>query len=60
MENIVESLKIIYQTIELLIELDKISQSDEQKEIINKTIENLEESRRLLFHEKNRIRGLEN
>ncbi|WP_279166653.1 hypothetical protein, partial [Thomasclavelia cocleata] len=32
----------------------------EQKEIVEQAIENLEESRRLLFHEKNKIRGLEN
>lgn len=59
MENIVESLNIIYKTIELLIELDHIDLDDEHKKMINQAIDNLEESRRLLFHEKNRIRGVE-
>ncbi len=60
MENIVGSLDVIYKTIELLIQLDEMEITDEQKELITKSIEYLEESRRLLFHEKNRIRGLEN
>lgn len=59
MENVVGSLDIIYKTIELLIELDKMDLTEEHKQIIAEAIDNLEESRRLLFHEKNRIRGVE-
>lgn len=60
MENIVGSLEVIYKTIELLIQLNDMELPNEQKQIVEQAIENLEESRRLLFHEKNKIRGLEN
>ncbi|MCI9049049.1 MAG: hypothetical protein HFF36_04420 [Coprobacillus sp.] len=60
MKNIVGSLEVIYKTIELLIQLSDMELTNEQKEIVEQAIENLEESRRLLFHEKNKIRGLEN
>ncbi len=60
MKNIVGSLEVIYKTIELLIQLNDMELTNEQKEIVEQAIENLEESRRLLFHEKNKIRGLEN
>ena len=52
MKNIVGSLEVIYKTIELLIQLSDMELTNEQKEIVEQAIENLEESRRLLFHEK--------
>lgn len=60
MKNITQTLNIIYETIELLIQLEKNDLTDFQYQNINQTIVNLEETRRLLFHEKNEMKQMIN
>ena len=53
MENIIQSLQVIYKSLEILVELNNQDLSKSQHQKIEKSIEYLEESRRLLYHEKN-------
>lgn len=55
MENITKSLELIYQTLEMLIQFNEEDINSKQYQAINQAIENLEESRRLLYHEKNKL-----
>ena len=54
MKNITQTLSIIYETLEILVQLESNELTETQHQNINQTIKNLEETRRLLFHEKNK------
>lgn len=60
MKNIIQSLKVIYQTLEILVKLNEQDLTTEQHFMIEKSIEYLEESRRLLYNEKNMRREIIN
>ena len=53
MENITASLQVIYHALEILTELDEQDLTAPQQKMLEEAMQYLEESRRLLYHEKN-------
>ena len=59
MENIIMSLDIIYEVEELLGQLNKDDMDSFSREILEQVMEKLDDTRRILYHEKNIINGIE-
>lgn len=59
MENIVVSLDIIYEAEELLGQLKKDDMDSFSREILEQVMEKLDDTRRILYHEKNILNGIE-
>lgn len=59
MENIVMSLDIIYEVEELLGQLNKDDMDSFSREILEQVMEKLDDTRRILYHEKNIMNGIE-
>lgn len=59
MENIVMSLDIIYEAEELLGQLKKDDMDSFSREILEQVMEKLDDTRRILYHEKNILNGIE-
>lgn len=59
MENIIMSLDIIYEVEELLGQLNKDDMDSFSREILEQVMEKLDDTRRILYHEKNIMNGIE-
>lgn len=59
MENIVMSLDIIYEVEELLGQLNKDDMDSFSRKILEQVMEKLDDTRRILYHEKNIMNGIE-